>query len=139
MTLGPVASALGSAKSIKAAIVSYNARVDTAEGAVLTALGEYEKSKEPAALQAAIENSKNVLGALEVAVSHQSAGTNRVKRAKARIVKGLQALVVGYGELSVAYGEKAASTEAAVAEATKALAAVKVGRKELLEGVKLLG
>ena len=60
------------------------------------------------------------------------------QQAKAKIEKGLQAVIVSYQGLDTAFGEKSVNPEEAKAEATKALAAVKKGRKELLEGAKLL-
>jgi hypothetical protein len=47
-------------------------------------------------------------------------------------------LIVAYQRLDTAYGENVTSPEAAKTEATIALAAVKVGHNELVEGIKLL-
>jgi hypothetical protein len=139
--VGPVAGASASVASIKAAIVSYNSKIDVAEGHVLTAVGEYKESKDPkdpAGVEAAIGNSVAVIGSLKAKVAHQSAATRRAKRAKAKILAGLQAIIVGYKELSSAYVETTTSPEAAMTEATKAAILAKKGRKELGEGVKLL-
>jgi hypothetical protein len=138
VALIPVASASASGASIKSAIKSYNSKILVAEGHVVSALGEYKQTKNPAGVQAALSESITVISALKSKVAHQSAGRPRVKKAKLKIEKGLEAIIVSYQKLATAYGEKTANPEAAIAEGTKALAAVKVGRKELLEGVKLL-
>jgi hypothetical protein len=57
---------------------------------------------------------------------------------KAKIVKGLKAVVVAYGQLKAAFEATTASPETAVEDAQKAEVIVKKGRKELLEGVKLV-
>jgi hypothetical protein len=140
--MAPVTAASASSESIKAAIVSYNAKIDIAEGHVVTAVGEFEQSqdpKDPAGVEAAIGGSVAVLGSLKAKVAHQSAHAPRAKRAKAKVEKGLQAVIVGYKDLSTAYAEKATNQEAATTEVNKAEVLVKKGRKELLEGVKLLG
>lgn len=139
MMMGPVTGASASSASIKAAIKSYNSKILVAEGHVVTALGEYKTSKNPAAVQSALTESISVIRSLKDKISLQSAGRPRVKQAKVKIEKGLQAVIVSYQGLDTAFGEKSVNPEEAKAEATKALAAVKHGRKELLEGVKLLG
>ena len=60
------------------------------------------------------------------------------EEAKRKIEAGLTAVIASYRLLSTAIGEDASNPEAAKAETTKAEAAVKKGRTELLEGVKLL-
>jgi hypothetical protein len=136
--IGPVSSASASKASIKAAIVSYGSKIDVAEGGVLTAVGEYKETKDPAPIEAAITKSVAVIGALKAKVARQSAAAPRVKRAKSKIQAGLQAVIVGYDELSTAYGEIASQPEAASSEAAKADAVVKKGREQLSEGVRLL-
>lgn len=140
--IGPVATASASSKSIKAAIVSYSPKIDIAEGHVVTAVGEYEESadpKNPAGVEAAIANSVAVLSALKAKVADQPARKPRVKRGKTKVEKGLQAVIVGYRDLSIAYEERATNQEAANVEANKADVLVTKGRKELDEGVELLG
>jgi hypothetical protein len=138
MTLVPIAGASASSKSIKAAIVSYGAKIEASEAHVETAVKEYETSQNPAGVEAAIGESGAVLGALERKVAHQSAPTPRVKRARAKIVSGLRTIVSGYEVLSKAYEEKAASPEAAKTDAAHAVVVVKSGKKDLNAGVKLL-
>ncbi len=136
---GPVAGASASAGSIKAAVRSYSSRIDVAEGDVLTAIGTYKTSHVAAPVEEAIAKSETVLSGLRAKVARQPAARPRVKKARSLIVKGLGTLIFSYGKLKTAYSLDASNTEAAKAEATKALAAVKAGRKELLTGVKLLG
>jgi hypothetical protein len=142
MTLGPVASGSASSTSIKQVIRSYNGKVDVAEGHVITAAGDYEQSpspKDPAPVEAAIGESVAVLSALKSKVALQSAHAPRVKKAKAKIEKGLGEVIVGYGYLSTAFAEKATDAEAAVAESKKSVALAEEGRRNLLAGVKMLG
>ena len=136
--MGPATGASASSAGIKAAIKSYNSKILVAEGHVVTALGEYKTSKDPAGVQTALTESISVIHSLKDKIALQSAGRPRVKRAKAKIEKGLQAVILSYQRLDTAFGEKGVNPEEAKAEATKALAAVKKGRKELLEGAKLL-
>lgn len=138
MTMVPAAAASASAKSIELAIASYGTKIDAAEQGVSTAVKEYETSKDPVGVEAAIGHSAAVLGSLRSKVAHQSAGATRVKRAKAKILQGLERVIVGYGMLSKAYEEKASSPEAASVEADHALPLVKAGKKELDAGVNLL-
>jgi hypothetical protein len=136
--IGPVSGAAASDASIKAVIKSYDSKILTAEGHVLTALGAYKKSGNPSGAQAAIQKSIAVLSSLKSKIASQPASSNRVKLGKAKFEQGLQAVVVAYGHLKTALGEKKVSPQAAKAEAKKALLAVKAGSKELREGAKLL-
>jgi hypothetical protein len=134
----PVAGASASEASIKAAIVSYNLKIVAAEGKVASALEEYEQTKDPTNVESAIAASVTVLKGLRGKVAHQPAGRTRVKKAKRKIEQGLESVIVAYEGLSGAFAEKGTSPEAASADAAKAIAAAKTGRKELLAGVKLL-
>jgi hypothetical protein len=138
MTMVPVAGASASSKSIKAAIVSYGAKIEASEAHVGTAVKEYEQSQNPAGVEAALGEAAAVLGALESKVAHQSAHTPRVKRARAKIVSGLHTIVLGYKVLSKVYEERATNQEAANADAAHSVVVVKSGKKELNAGVKLL-
>ncbi len=135
---GPVSGASASDASIKAVIKSYDSKILVAEGHVLTALGEYKNTGEPADVQSAISSSISVLSSLESKVAAQPASSTRVKAGKAKFDKGLKTVVVAYRHLKSAIGEKKASPQAAKEEAKKALSAVKAGAKELKEGAKLL-
>jgi hypothetical protein len=134
----PVTGASASAGSIKAAIKSETPTILVDEGHLLTALGEYKTSRNPAAVQAALTATIASVHSLESKIAAQPAVHPRVKRAKAKLEKGLQAIVVAYERLNTAFGEKTVSPEAAKAEVTKALRAVKKGGKELTQGMKLL-
>jgi|CZKG01.1.fsa_nt_gi hypothetical protein len=136
---GPVTGAMASKASIKEAFRSYSSKIAVAEGHTLTAVGEYKTTKNAAPVEEAITNSIAVIGGLRSKVAHQSAKTPKVKAAKAKFVKGLKAIIVSYEKLKAAFADKASNPEAAQAEATKALAALKSGRKLLGEAVKLLG
>jgi hypothetical protein len=134
----PVTAASASAGSIKAAIKSETPTILVDEGHFITALGEYKTSGSPAAVQAALTATITSVHSLESKIAAQPAVHPRVKRGKAKLEKGLQAIVVAYERLNTAFGEHAVSPEAAKAETKKALIAVKKGGKELTEGMKLL-
>jgi hypothetical protein len=136
--LVPVAGASASNASIKSLIKSYNAKIVTSEGKLLTAIGEYKSDQSPAPVVTALDNAIGVLRSLKSKIATQSAASSRVKKGKADLVKGLQAVIVAYGHLKVAFGEKAGSPSAAKENAEKADLAVKKGRVDLAEGLKLL-
>jgi hypothetical protein len=138
LTAGFAASASASDASIKTVLKSFNSKVLVAEGHVVTAIGEYKKSGNPTAVRSAIAKSIVVLDSLKAKVASQSASSGRVKAGKAKLVKGLASVVSAYKKLSIAFGEKKVSPAAAKAEAVKAVTAVKKGRTELREAVKLL-
>jgi hypothetical protein len=134
----PIASAAASDASIKATIKSYSARITVAEGHLLTAIGKYKASGNPTVVDAALKKSIGVFRALKAKVGVQSASSTRIKTGKRKFESGLQQVIVAYEHLKTAFGEKRASPQAAKAQAKKALLAVKAGRKELMEGAKLL-
>lgn len=138
MLVGPVAGASASDGSIKALIKSYDAKIITSEGHLLTAIGGYKTSGNPAAVVTALDDATAVLRSLKTKIASQSAASTRVKQGKADLVKGLQAVIAAYGHLKVAFGEKAGSPSAAKENAEKAMLAVKRGRVDLAEGLKLL-
>jgi hypothetical protein len=134
----PVTAAWASAGSIKAAIKSDNPAILVDEGHLLTALGEYKTSGNPAAVQAALTATIAGFRSLESKIAAQPAVRPRVKRGKAKLETGLRAIVVAYERLDTAIGEHSVSPEAAKAETAKAEIAVKKGSKELTEGIELL-
>jgi hypothetical protein len=136
--LGPVAGASASKGSIESAIASYNSRILVAEGHVVTALGEYNTTKDASGVETAIGKSISVLGGLRGKVAIQPAARPRVRRAKLKIETGLQNVIGSYRRLGTAFAEQATDPAASTADATAALTAVKTGRRQLLEGVKLL-
>jgi hypothetical protein len=133
-----VTGASASDASIKAVVKSFDSKILVAEGHVVSALGEYKKTGDPSGVKSAIGKSIAVLSSLKAKVAVQSAPAGRVKTGKAKLVKGLSAVVGAYRKLSVAFGEKKVSPAAAKTEAAKAVVAVDKGRKELREAVKLL-
>lgn len=138
LLVGPVSGASASKASIKSALKSYNGKIAIAEGHTLTAFGEYKTSKDAAPVEAAIAGSIKVLGELRAKIAHQSAGTTKVKQAKSKLLKGIEAVIVAYGKLKTSVGEKASDPQSAETEAKEAVAAVKAGRKQLVEAAKLL-
>jgi len=132
------AGALASKASIRRVIVQASPKIDVVEGHVLTVEGEYTNTKDPAPVEAAIDESVAVLGALKHKVEAQSAAKPKIKSAKSKIVKGLESIIVGYGDLKRAFADKAADPTTADTEATSALSAVKIGKKELNQGIALL-
>jgi hypothetical protein len=138
MLVGPISGAAASDASIKAVIKSYNSKVLVAEGHLVTAIGEYKKSGDPTAVQAAFKQSIAVIGSLRSKIASQTASSKRVKLGQAKFDKGLESVIVAYKRLSKAIGEKKVSPAAAKAEAKKAVSAIKSARIELKEGAKLL-
>jgi hypothetical protein len=135
---GPVAAASASDASIKAVIKSYDSKILIAEGHLVTTIGEYKRSGNPAGVQKAIRTESSVLLSLRSKIASQSASSPRVKLGKAKFVKGLQKVVAAYRQLGKAFGEKKVSSIAAKAEAKKAVSIIKSARVELHEGAKLL-
>jgi hypothetical protein len=117
---------------------SYSGKVDEAEGGVLTALGAYKTSKEPAPVETALGKSVTVLKALKAKIAKQSAPSIKVKTAKTKLLKGVGAVIVAYEHLGTAFSDHATNKSAAESEAKTALLKVKSGQKELKEAAKLL-
>ncbi len=134
----PAAGASASGKSIKQAIKAYLPKLDVAEGHVVSAIGEYKEKHEPAVVETALSETVSVVRAMEARVAKQSAGSPKVKKAKAKIIAGLKAIARAYQDLATAYADKAPAPAAAKAEAEASLRAIKHGARELLEGAKLL-
>lgn len=134
----PVTGASASDASIKSLIKTYNSKLLVAEGHLVSAIGRYKENRNPAPVVTALDDSIDVLRALKTKIADQSAGSTAVKEGKAKLVKGLEAVISAYGKLKTAIGEKAGSPAAADENAKKADAAVKAGRLELAEGLKLL-
>jgi hypothetical protein len=135
---GLVAGASASDAGIKSLIKKYDSRLIVAEGHLVTAIGEYKTSRNPEGVVNALDDATAVLRSLKTKIEAQPAAAARVKLGKADLVKGLRAVIVAYGHLKVAFGEKAGSPSAADENAQKAVLAVKRGRLDLAEGLKLL-
>lgn len=134
----PVSGASASDASIRSLIKSYNPKLIVAEGHLISAIGEYKTSRNPAPVVSALDRSITLLRSLRTSIAGQTAFSNSVKEGKAKLVKGLESVIVAYGKLKIAIGEKAGSPTAADENAAKADVAVKRGRKELEEGLILL-
>jgi hypothetical protein len=132
------ASAPASAGSIKSLVKSYDGKIITSEGKLLTAIGDYKSTQNSAPVVSALNNAIGVLRSLKSRIAKQSATAARVKRGKDDLEKGLQAVIVAYSHLKRAFSEKAASPSAAKEDAEKADIAVEKGRADLTEGLKLL-
>jgi hypothetical protein len=138
MLIVSVAGASASDASIKRAIKTYNPKILVAEGHLVTAIGEYKTSGNPAPVITDLDASIRVLHSLKTTIAAQAAVSNRVKEGKSKLLKGLHAVILAYDQLKVAFGEKAGSPTAAKENAAKAELAVKKGRKDLAEAVLLL-
>jgi len=136
--LPAVASAPASAGSIKSLVRSYDGKIITSEGKLLTAIGDYKSTQNAAPVVTALDNAIRVLRSLKSKISKQSATAARVRRGKADLEKGLQAVIGAYEHLKSAFSEKAASPPEAREDAEKADTAVKKGRADLTQGLKLL-
>jgi hypothetical protein len=136
--LAVVASAPASAGSIQSLVTRYDGRIIASEGKLLTAIGEYKSTQNAAPVVTALENAIGVLRSLKSRIAKQSATAARVKKGKADLEKGLQAVIVAYEHLRSAFSEKAASPSTAKEDAEKADTAVRKGRTDLTEGLKLL-
>ena len=134
----PVSGASASKASIKTVLKSFSGKVDVAEGHVLTALGTYKSTHDPAPVDAAIGSSVKVLKELRSKIAAQSASKPPVKAAKTKLLKGIAAVIVAYEHLGTAYQEHGSSPPTAEAEAKLALSELKTGLKQLKEAAKLL-
>ena len=123
----PASGALASAKSIRQALKVYIPKIEQAEGHVQTAIGEYKEKGDPAVVEEALGNTVTVVQALEAKVAKQSARSRRVKRTKAKIIAGLEAIVLAYQHLGTAFADKAPAPSAAKAEAEKSIRSVRRG------------
>jgi hypothetical protein len=136
--VGPATGASASDASIKQAIKTAEPGIIVAEGEVVSGLGQFKKTGNPAAIQQALTNSIGALSSLKSNIAAQTAQSPKVKKAKAKLEKGLSEVVLAYKRLKTAIGEHATSKKAAKAEAKKALKALKKASTELIEGFKLL-
>lgn len=132
------AGALAGKASIHEVIAKALPGILKAEGHVLAAEGEYAQTKDPTTLDTAIDKSVATLGALKRKVASQSASAPKIKAGKAKVVKGLEGIIVGYGHLKTAFADKASDPTTSKTEAESALADVKSGKKALNAGIALL-
>ena len=134
---GPVASASANKHSIVAVIESYNSKILSDEGRIETALGVYEKSKNPTELLARIKAEVNDLNGLRSAVKSQAANTQKVKKAKGKIDKGIR-LIANADQNFAKAVESSSNPVEAKADAEKTITEVKQGHEDLVSGLKLL-
>jgi len=132
------AGASASRASIRATLKKDLPTILKVEGHVVSAEGEYASSHNPAGVEAAIDRSVAALTALKQRVAAQPAARPKVRTARGKIVKGLAGIILGYGHLKSAFADKASDPATAKSEAASALVAVKAGKKDLNEGVRLL-
>jgi len=137
-SLVAVANAPASAGSIKSLLAGYNGKIITSEDKLLSAIGEYKSTQDAVPVLRALDNAIGVLRSLKSKIAKQSATAARVKKGKTDLEKGLQAVIAAYEHLKSAFGEKTGSPSAANEDTQKADVAVKTGRAELTEGLKLL-
>jgi len=85
---GVVAGAPASAGSIKSLVTSYDGKIITSEGKLLTAIGDYKSTQNAAPVLTALDNAIGVLRSLKSKIAKQSATAARVKKGKADLEKG---------------------------------------------------
>jgi hypothetical protein len=135
---GPVALAAASDASIKALIRSHEGRIAADEGRLVKAIGEFKRSADPAAVEAADEIVISGLRMLASELSQQSAPSARVKAGKAKFEEGLLTIAAIYGRLGRVFVEETRTPSVKLAESKKVLKAVKKGQLQLLAGLRLL-
>ena len=135
---GPVASASASDAGIKRAIKTYAPRITIAEGHLLSALGTYRETGDPAPVQTALTETEHAIESLRAHIIAQRARSPRVRSGKSKLVKGLQAIDSSYKHLGTAVGAQKVDPAAAKRQSEAALAAVHRGRKLIREGLRLL-
>lgn len=133
--LGPVAGASASDASIKQVVREYNSRILASERQVEKAIAEYKTTGNPSGVKTALTRAIAVLVSLKSKIAAQSAASPRVKEGRAKLLKGLQEVIVAYGHLRTAVGENSAAARAQAVEASRGII---TGSRELSEGFKLL-
>lgn len=104
---GHPSTAAASDASIKRAIKRYDHKILVAEGHVLSAIGQYKKTGQPAGVEAALSKSIAVFRSLKAKIAAQSAIAPKVKQGKLKLIKGLQAVISAYQHLKTAFAIKA--------------------------------
>jgi hypothetical protein len=135
---GSASTASASDASIKRAIKKYEPKILVVEGHVLSAIGQYRKTGQPAGVEAALSKSIAVFRSLKAKITAQSAVAPKVKKGKLKLIQGLQTVISAYQHLKIAFAVKARNATAAKEQAEMALAAVRKGQEELREGLQLL-
>jgi hypothetical protein len=135
---GPVASAAASKAGIKRVVETYVSKILEAEGKVLSALGEYDRTGELGKVDAAIGENVKLLHEMRSKIAAQSAGSRSVKQAKRKFETALKRIIRAESGLERALALRSTNPEAAQTEANDALAAIKKADTELDEAVALL-
>jgi hypothetical protein len=136
--VGPVASASASRSGIIGIVETYVPKIVEAEGKVVSALGEYERTGELTKTDEALNKNIKLLQEMRSKIAAQSAASRRVKRAKHRLEKGLNRVIGAERGLENALTVKHTNPEAAKAEAEKAILAIKRADREISEAEALL-
>jgi hypothetical protein len=135
---GPVAGASASRTSIRALIEGWTPKILVSEGHVVSAVGEYKTSRDPASVEAAIGEAIGTLRTLRTGILRQSAVRLRVRKAKNDLVDGLREVIIAYERLESAFREKGITPVVANRNARRAGVLVKRGQRDLRQGVRLL-
>jgi hypothetical protein len=136
---GPLATASGSATSIKEVLKNDLPKITAEEGKFLEALAEYEKTGNPEPVESSLDSNIKLLQSVRSEISKQSAGSKRVRTAKLKLRRALGRVIGAYRRLKVAFGVKGSHPKAAKQEAKKALKAIKKADGEMNEAAALLG
>jgi hypothetical protein len=136
--VGPVASASASRFGIIAIVETYVPKIVEAEGRVVSALGEYERTGALTKVDEALNQNITLLQEMRSKIAAQSAASKRVKLAKRKLEKGLRRIISAERGLENALAVKHTNPEAAKADTKKAIAAIKRGDKEISEADVLL-
>lgn len=92
--LVPITGASASDASIKHLTKTYNPKILVAEGHLVTAIGEYKTSGNPAPVITDLDASIGVLHSLKTNIAAQTAVSKRVKEGKTKLINGLHAVII---------------------------------------------
>jgi hypothetical protein len=134
-------AALASRASIKAAVTSAEPTLKVDTQAYDAAVKTWKQNHgDVTPVTAAITKLSDDYNNLRTAISQQSAGSARVKKAQAEIVRGLDNTIVVFKKVSKAFTAKASGDSAAAKRAIEnAVKPLARAAKELAAGFKALG
>jgi hypothetical protein len=135
---GPIATASAGAAGIEEVFKKDLPKITADEGKFLEALGEYEKTGNPKSVEASLDSNIKLLRTMRAEIAKQSAGSKRVRTAKAKLRRALGRVIGAYRHLKVAFGVKGSHPRAAKREAKMALRAIKKADGEMNEASALL-
>lgn len=134
----PTTKALTKA-SIKAALNSYDAQLETAASHVVSAVDAYTTTKDAAATETAIGEEMTVLREIRTTVKAQiTSGHPLLHYGKTLVVEGLKTLIASYEHLSRTYADAATSPRAAKREFAHYQTSIKRALREIHRGVHLV-